>query len=46
MNIEEYVERAKSGNVQTKKSKVEENVEHIMKFFAKITHSKKKVGRP
>jgi hypothetical protein len=36
--IEEYVERIKSGNVQTKKTRVEENVEQIMIFFAKITH--------
>ncbi len=33
MNIEEYVEREKNGNVQTKKTKVEKNVEQIMNFF-------------
>ncbi len=33
MKIEEYVERIKSGNVQTKNSKVEKNMELIMIFF-------------
>jgi hypothetical protein len=32
-NIEKYVKKVESENVQTKNSKVEKNVEQIMKFF-------------
>jgi len=32
-NIEEYVERVKNLNVQTKNSRVEKNVEQIMNFL-------------
>jgi hypothetical protein len=40
--IEEYVERIKSGNVQTKNSKVEKNMELIMNFFCRIYMFKEK----
>jgi len=36
MKIEKYAERIKSGNVQTKNSKVEKNMELIMIFFGRI----------
>jgi rRNA maturation protein Nop10 len=38
------VERIKSGNVQIKKTRVEENVEQIMIFFCKNYTLKEKCG--
>jgi hypothetical protein len=35
MNIKEYVKRVESENVQTKNSRVEKNVEQIMKCFCR-----------
>ncbi len=45
MNIEQYVERVKNGNVQTKTNKVEKNVEQIIKKIAKIYIFNEKFGK-
>jgi hypothetical protein len=45
MYIEGHVERVESENVQIKNSRVEKNGEQIVKFFARITCSKKKLER-
>jgi hypothetical protein len=42
MKIEKYVKRIKNGNVQTKNSKVEKNMELIMIFFCRIYMFKEK----
>ncbi len=44
MNIEEYVQRVKNGNVQAKTNKVEKNVEQIMKKITKIYILKENFG--
>jgi len=36
MKIEKYVERIESGNVQTKNSKIEKNMELILIFYCRI----------
>ncbi len=42
MKIEEYVEKIESGNVQTKNSEIEKNMELIMIFFCRIYMFKEK----
>jgi hypothetical protein len=44
MNIEEYVQRVKNGNVHKKTNKIEKNVEQIMKKIAKFYIFKEKFG--
>ncbi len=45
MNIEKYLERVESGNVETKNSKVEKNGEQIMNKILKKLHVQRKIQR-
>jgi hypothetical protein len=45
MNIEKYLERVESGNVETKNSRVEKNGEQIMKKVLQKLHVQRKIWR-
>jgi hypothetical protein len=45
VNIEKYLERVESGNVETKNSRVEENGEQIMKKNLQKLHVQRKFWR-